>query len=156
MRAGLEIPRQHDQPCWVFVAGSLTSRTVWSQSGRSSARVMPIARAIMALLPGARARRAASLACAPVTHLFCGLLFCTLYDLSLVSGWCTKQQPPPTLFPFPIPSKRGLDQTISFFSHYLFCVCSLFFLASRLPTKEIEFLPQLRPEGLQGSGGATR
>jgi len=36
----------------------------------------------MSVLPGARARRSASLACAPVTLLYCGLLCCTLYDVS--------------------------------------------------------------------------
>jgi len=63
------------------VAGSLTSHTMWSGSGRSSTQVMPIARASMSVLPGAQARRAASLACAPVTPLCCGLLFCVLYDV---------------------------------------------------------------------------
>jgi len=64
------------------VAGSLTSHTVWSRSGRSSTRVMPIARASMPVLPGDRTHRADSLACAPVTSLCCGLLFCALYDVS--------------------------------------------------------------------------
>jgi len=68
------------------VAGSLTYHTVWSQSGRSSTRVMPIACANMSVLSGARARRAASLACAPVTLLCCGLFFLALYDASCSVG----------------------------------------------------------------------
>jgi len=40
----------------------------------------------MCFLPGARARRTASLACAPVTPLCCGLLFFVLYDASCSVG----------------------------------------------------------------------
>jgi len=68
------------------VTGSLTYHTVWSQSGRSSTRVMPIVRASMSVLPGARARRAALLTCAPETPLCCGLLCCALYDASCSVG----------------------------------------------------------------------
>jgi len=68
------------------VAGSLTYHTVWSQSGRSSTRVVPIARASMSVLPGARARLTSSLACAPVTPLCCGLFFLALYDASCSVG----------------------------------------------------------------------
>ena len=89
VRAGLAISRrlQQEQPCWLFgSAGSWSSYTVWSRSDRSSTRVMSITRASMSVLPGAWARRAASLACAPVTLLCCGLLFCTLYDVSCSVG----------------------------------------------------------------------
>jgi len=48
--------------------------------------MMPIARASMSVLLGARARRAASPACAPVTPLYCGLLCCALYDVSCSVG----------------------------------------------------------------------
>jgi len=65
--------------------GSLTYHTVWSQSGRSSAREIPIACATVSVLPGARARRAASLACAPV-QLYFGLFCLVLYDASCSVG----------------------------------------------------------------------
>jgi len=87
------------------LAGSLTSHTVWSRSGRSSTRVMPIARASMSVL--ARARQVDSLACAPVTPLSCGLLLCALM-YHAVLGCCTKhmQQPPPSLFPLPLQPRK--------------------------------------------------
>jgi len=66
--------------------GSLTYHTVWSQSGRSSARVMPIACASVSVLPGAWARGEVSLACAPVTQLYCGLFCLALYDASCSVG----------------------------------------------------------------------
>jgi len=47
---------------------------------------MPIARASASVLPGARARRAASPACAPVTPLCCGLFFLAMYDASCSVG----------------------------------------------------------------------
>jgi len=50
---------------------------------------MPIAHASMSVLPGAR--RAASLACAPVTLLCCGLLVFTLYDASYSVGLLHKK-----------------------------------------------------------------
>ena len=65
--------------------------TVRSQSGRSSTRVMPIARASMSVVLGARARRTASLACAPVTPLRCDLLFLALYDASCNVGLLYKK-----------------------------------------------------------------
>ena len=94
------------------VAGSLTSHTVWSRSGRSSTRVMPISRASMSVLPGARARRVDLLACTPATQLSCGLLLCALM-YQTVLGYCTKhmQQPPPSLFPLPLlPSQPRLGK----------------------------------------------
>jgi len=88
VRAGLAIPRRLHRSIHVgclVVAGSLTYHTVWSQSGRSSTWVMPIARASMSVLPGARALRAVSLACAPVTPLSCGF-FWVLHDASCSLG----------------------------------------------------------------------
>jgi len=89
VRAGLTIPRRLHRSSHVgclAVAGSLTYHTVWPQSGRSSTRVMSIARASMSVLQGAWARRSASLACAPVTPLCCGLFFLALYDASYSLG----------------------------------------------------------------------
>jgi len=47
---------------------------------------MTIVHASMSVLPGARAWRAASLACAPVTPLYCSSLFLALYDASCSVG----------------------------------------------------------------------
>ena len=89
VRAGLAIPGRLHRSSHVgclTVAGSLTYHTVWSQSGRSSTWVMPIALSSMSVLLGARARRSASLACAPVTPLCCGLFLFALYDASCSLG----------------------------------------------------------------------
>jgi len=97
VRAGLASPRRLRQDSHVgclAVAGSLTYHTVWSQSHRSSTRVMPIERASMSVLPGARVRRAASLACAHVTPLYCGLFFWTSYDASCSVGLLHKTYTP--------------------------------------------------------------
>jgi len=128
VRAGLAIPRrlQQEQPCWLFGSGwSLTYHTLWSRSGRSSTWVMPIARASMSVLQGARARWAASLACAPVTSLCCGLLFFALYDASCSVGllYRTYAAAPtqPSSFDTTapqsaaLPSSPGLSQTKQFF-----------------------------------------
>jgi len=45
----------------------------------------------MSVLPGARARREDSLACAPVTLLCCVLLFLALYDASCSVGLLYKK-----------------------------------------------------------------
>ena len=138
VRAGLAIPRrvQQWQACWqLAVAGSLTSHTVWSRSGRSSTQVMPIARASMSVLPGARARRTASLACAPVTPLCCGLLCCA--RMMFMRCWLL------VFFLNFYASSRAPDPFLPF-----------------LPRDDVDSLPKKliladsRPEGL-GSGGAT-
>ena len=87
VRTGFVVPRPlpQERSCLV-VTGSLTYHTVWSRSDRSSTRVMSITRASMSVLPGDREWRADSLTCAPVTLLYCSLLFLTLYDTSCSVG----------------------------------------------------------------------
>ena len=77
VRLGLAIPRSvhQGQPCWQFGSGWFLDLPYRSDSDAHHTDIMSV-------LPGARARRSASLACAPVTLLYCGLLCCTLYDVS--------------------------------------------------------------------------
>jgi len=69
---------------------------------------MSIARASMSVLPGARARRATSLVCAPVTPLFCGLLCCALYDVSCSVGLLHKTYAVASTQPISFPANCGL------------------------------------------------
>jgi len=133
----------------LVVAGSLTSHTVRSRSGRSSTWVMPIARASMSVLPGARARRAA-----PATQLCCGLLFCALYDVSCSVGLLHKTYAAAPTQPISFATAaqeaaawQALLVSSSFFPQFLCelptrppdprALFSLFCLGSRLPTQEI-------------------
>ena len=133
---------------------------------------MPIARASMSVLPGARARRVASLACAPLTPLSCATVYFFLHCMMhhAVLGCCTKhmQQPPPSLFPLPLQHRKPrLCQALLVLSSIFFN----FYASSRLklPTlgpfspffasgvdsrpKKWNFCLDSRPEGL-GSGDA--
>jgi len=126
--------------------------------------MMPMARASISVLPGARARRAASLACAPVTPLCCGLLFCALYDVSCSVGLLHKTYAaaPTQHISFATAAQQAaawqaLLVASSFFPQFLCqlltrppdprALFSLFCLGSRLPTQEIEFLPRLPTRG---------
>ena len=88
VRAGLAIPRrvQQGQPCWQFQSGwflDLPCRVVTIRQVLITGD--DHVRASMSVLLGAWAQ-AASLACAPVTPLYCGLLCCALYDVSCSVG----------------------------------------------------------------------
>ena len=120
-----------------------------------------------------RARRAASLACAPVTPLSCGLLCCALYDVSCSVGLLhqTYAAAPTQPISFATAAQQAVAwQALELVSNLSFSISmrapdlpspdpralfSLFCLGSRLPTLKSNSCLDSRPEGL-GSGGATR
>jgi len=146
---------------------ALTYNTVWSRSGRSSTRVMPIARASMSVLPGARARLTASLACAPVTPLYCGVLFFgTVW--CIMQCWAAAQNyaaapTQPISFATAAPQAAAMPSwlEIDFFSISMLAPypssrpSDLFSLGSRLPSKKLTFCLDRRGKGL-ASGFSTR
>jgi len=112
----------------------------------------------MSVLPEARARRAASLACAPVTPLYCGLLFLAMYDASCSVGLLHKTYAAaptqPISFATAAPQAAALPSSASLELDFFQFLCelptqapdprtlfSLFCLGSQLPMQEIEILP---------------
>jgi len=96
------------------VVGSLTYHTVWSQSDRSSTRVMRIARTSMSVLLGARARPGVcagvrSFGAAVLWFILFGIVWCIMQCCAAAQYVCSSPHPA-YLLCHRSPASRGFDK----------------------------------------------